>query len=379
MRKSSRAMRAAWREFFKSSGLSAQDEQELLARHDKEIIFLIPLLGPLFGLGVLSFSLWDLLIDPMHATLTVTIRFILVAIGALAYGRIRLNWNAALRCGFIYCTHVSALIISEYLLDGGFRYGFTSIAVCIFTVSVASMRTRDFLAILCLPTLLYVVLSLIKLPVLDFVNKLMMYVFSAGLAYIVMRAIHYFRERAFMLEKGLLQVARHDSMTGAWNRAYIVELAQREMAMARRYERPLAIAMIDIDHFKNVNDVYGHDIGDRVIKLLVDTCQINLREIDHFGRLGGEEFICVLPETDESEAMRCAERLRAAIEALELATPKGPVRFTASIGVAMLHPAHENNWNNFLKDADIALYQAKHAGRNRVVLAELPHPRMESV
>jgi diguanylate cyclase (GGDEF)-like protein len=139
--------------------------------------------------------------------------------------------------------------------------------------------------------------------------------------------------------------------------------------LAARHGRALALAMLDIDHFKEVNDTYGHDIGDKVLKRLTDTCSQNLRLIDHFGRIGGEEFVCIFPETDEAQAMLCAERLRQSVEAIKIDMPDGPLRFTVSIGVATLN-THHPDLDALLKDADRALYRAKRGGRNRVVLAE---------
>jgi diguanylate cyclase (GGDEF)-like protein len=104
----------------------------------------------------------------------------------------------------------------------------------------------------------------------------------------------------------------------------------------------------------------------------VKTCSGNLREIDHFGRIGGEEFACVLPETGAAEALVCAERLRRSVEAIRIETSQGQLQFTISVGVAVLDVTHAD-WNALLKEADNALYRAKRAGRNRVVLAT-PEP-----
>jgi diguanylate cyclase (GGDEF)-like protein len=199
-------------------------------------------------------------------------------------------------------------------------------------------------------------------------NSLIQYGFAVGLAFMLMLILRLFRQRAFLLEKKLLHASRHDSLTGAYSRGYLIELAEREIAYAKRHDHPLAVAMLDIDRFKQINDNYGHRIGDDVIKRLVATCKANLREIDHFGRIGGEEFVCVLPETDESEAMKCAERLRQSIESVRIDTQRGPLQFTVSIGIAMLSPKHMN-WNALLNDADIAMYGAKRDGRNRSVLS----------
>jgi diguanylate cyclase (GGDEF)-like protein len=157
-------------------------------------------------------------------------------------------------------------------------------------------------------------------------------------------------------------------LSGAFNRGYLNELAVREVARAKRHHRPLAVAMLDIDHFKRVNDTYGHAIGDTVIQRLVATCHRTQRRTDYFGRIGGEEFVCVMPETDADEALKCAERMRTSIEALRTDTQQGMVQFTVSIGVAVLDDTHAD-WPAVLAGADSALYRARETGRNRTVLA----------
>ncbi|HEY8025753.1 MAG TPA: GGDEF domain-containing protein [Burkholderiaceae bacterium] len=356
-------------EFFTPGELTAQENIDFCARHEEEMRRLLPVLGPLFGIAVVSFGIWDFLIDATHAELTFVLRIALVLIGAPAYFTTGLSWGTTWRCCHIYCTHVGAIILSEYLLKDGFSYGLTGIAVCMFAASAVTLRMRDFLTILLFPSVLFFSLCLASLHGRELVNNVMLYVFSAGVASVVMLTIRYFREKALSLEMHLLQISRHDSMTGAYNRAFVSELAEREFSLARRYDRPLAIAMIDIDHFKAVNDNFGHSVGDDAIKVLVNTCQDNLRAIDHFGRLGGEEFICILPETNNTDAVLCAERLRAAIAALKMDTPDGTLQFTVSIGVAVLRTDHRN-WDALLKDADSALYCAKREGRNRVVDAD---------
>lgn len=343
-------------------------ELELKQRHDDEVYRLLPLLGPMFGIALLLFSGWDYVIDPAHGWLTFFVRLALVATGSIAYLPTRLHWTPIQRCGFIYCTHSSAIIVSEFLLKNGFLYGLTGIAATVFLLSVVTLRVKNFLLILSAPTILFLVLSAIRLPLLEFINSVMLYIFSVVCAATVMLVIRDFRLKAYSLEKKLLQMSRHDSLTGAYNRGYLTELAEHEISLSKRHGRPFSIAMIDIDHFKAVNDTYGHAAGDLTIKSLVETCEKNLRVIDHFGRIGGEEFACLLPETSQADAMLCAERLRRSIEEMRIALPSGQLKITASIGVAVLNAGH-SGWDALLKDADTALYCAKRNGRNQVVLA----------
>lgn len=343
-------------------------ERELTGRHNAEMAQLLPVMGPLFGLAVLLFSFWDFMIDAEHARLALAVRIVLVAAGAAAYFPSRLHWTSIQRSGVIFCTHAGAIILAEFLLKDGFLYGLAGIVACTFTVPVATLRGQTFLLMLAAPTLLFIALSAISLTPLGFANNLMLYVFGLAISFVVLLTLRFLRQRAFLLEKELLHVSRHDSLTGACNRRYLNELAEREIALARRHGRALAVAMLDIDHFKDVNDTFGHDVGDRVLRTLVNACIDNLRMIDHIGRTGGEEFVCILPETGEAEALLCAERLRGAIEALRIDTPQGPLRFTVSIGIALLTAGHADS-SALLKDADTALYRAKREGRNQVVLA----------
>jgi diguanylate cyclase (GGDEF)-like protein len=191
-------------------------------------------------------------------------------------------------------------------------------------------------------------------------------IFAMSLAAGIMLVIRFLRQRAFLLERELTRITQHDSLTGIYNRRYLTELAEREVTLARRHRRELSVLMLDIDHFKRINDTYGHDIGDRVIRAVTEACLAGVRSIDHVGRIGGEEFVCVLPETDAVAAQACAERLRRTIENSRLPPPNHGITFTVSVGVAVLKPAHQN-WQALLKDADVALYRAKESGRNRVV------------
>jgi diguanylate cyclase (GGDEF)-like protein len=348
-------------------------ERELTGRHNAEMGQLLPVMGPLFGIAVLLFSFWDFMIDVERAWLALGVRIVLVMAGAAAYFPSRLHWTSTQRSGVIFCTHASAIILAEFLLKNGFLYGLAGIVACTFTVPVTTLRGQTFVLMLAAPTGLFIALSAISLTPLGFANNLMLYVFGVALSFVVLVTIRFFRQRAFLFEKELLHVSRHDSLTGACNRRYLHELAEREIALARRHGRALAVAMLDIDHFKDVNDTYGHDVGDRVLRDLVNACNDNLRMIDHIGRIGGEEFVCILPETGKAEALLCAERLRGTIEALRVDTPQGPLRFTVSIGVALLTSRHADA-SALLKDADTALYRAKHKGRNQVALAASSAP-----
>jgi diguanylate cyclase (GGDEF)-like protein len=171
------------------------------------------------------------------------------------------------------------------------------------------------------------------------------------------------------LARRLRELATIDGLTGAFNRRAFLRFADLELAAARRYRRPYTMMMIDADHFKKVNDVYGHDAGDAVLKALSATLRKQLRDVDLFGRLGGEEFAVALPQTPGEGARQVAERIRLALAALEVPAGRERLRFTVSIGVAAF-PDCGDDVGTLLKSADQALYAAKQGGRNRVIMAD---------
>jgi diguanylate cyclase (GGDEF)-like protein/PAS domain S-box-containing protein len=157
-----------------------------------------------------------------------------------------------------------------------------------------------------------------------------------------------------------------DDLTGLANRRYFLEQAESELTRTLRYDRELSILMIDLDHFKLVNDTYGHKVGDLVLQRLSELCRATLRDVDIVGRIGGEEFAVLLPETGSEQAMEAAERLRAALAAAHVTLNGGlPLRSTASFGVTTLREK-DTNIDTLLNQADQALYRAKNEGRNRV-------------
>lgn len=169
------------------------------------------------------------------------------------------------------------------------------------------------------------------------------------------------------LQQELERQAHLDYLTGLDNRGYFMRRAEIELGRAIRYGSPLSVLMMDVDNFKNINDTFGHMAGDEVLRKLADICRNTLREIDVVGRVGGEEFAVILPETKMQEAMDVAERLRVGMAAANVAAAGDlALNFTISIGVAALSSADENLFT-LLGNADKALYVAKQSGKNRVV------------
>jgi two-component system, cell cycle response regulator len=167
--------------------------------------------------------------------------------------------------------------------------------------------------------------------------------------------------------------ALYDVLTGLWNRRAILDALERELARARRGSLPVAVALVDLDHFKRVNDTYGHAAGDSVLKEAATRMAGTVRPYDPVGRYGGEEFLVILPGCDEAGAQRTMERVRTSIAAAPVVTPGGELRISCSIGVACasldIEVAPEllaRAQQDLLQRADEALYAAKRNGRNRV-------------
>ncbi|WP_431857069.1 GGDEF domain-containing response regulator [Azospirillum sp.] len=176
--------------------------------------------------------------------------------------------------------------------------------------------------------------------------------------------------RVVDMQRQLERLATTDSLTGALNRGRFMARAANEVMRALRYARPLSAIMLDIDHFKKVNDTHGHATGDEAIRSVVRVCRSLVRGADILGRLGGEEFAILLPETPPQGAVLLAERLRRALAVTEVRIPGGVgVTFTVSVGVSALKPGEESV-SALLARADEALYRAKNGGRNRVVCDE---------
>ncbi len=166
-------------------------------------------------------------------------------------------------------------------------------------------------------------------------------------------------------EEQLCRQARTDALTGVYSRRHFMELSEQMFLQHIRYGQPMSVMLLDADHFKRVNDVYGHPTGDDVLKTLAATAQRCLRASDVFGRIGGEEFAVTLPGTRIQGARVVAERMRVELSRCAVAAALGTVRFTVSIGVAELNE-RMLSFETLLKQADLALYQAKENGRNRV-------------
>lgn len=162
-------------------------------------------------------------------------------------------------------------------------------------------------------------------------------------------------------------ISETDALTGAYNMRAFNAIIERECALAARYNRFFSLLMIDSDNLKHVNDTHGHDAGDRLIKLIFASIRRGLRTTDVVARYGGDEFVCLLPETGAGAAVEAAERIRGRVAATPLDTGDDAVSTSVSIGIAA-YPEHGASFESVAKSADRALYAAKTQGRNRVAV-----------
>ena len=197
----------------------------------------------------------------------------------------------------------------------------------------------------------------------------------AGLTYIAvyptLASFAFMMMHADRVHADLQRLATTDSLTGALNRRALEQLATRALSEARRHRRPASVLMVDADHFKLVNDTYGHEAGDAVLRQLLERIQQTLRLEDAVGRIGGEEFVVLLPGTPLNEAIQVAERIRLLVSGQNFLHAADEIPLTISVGVAERGPG-EASFERLLRRADDAMYAAKSAGRNVVKAALSP-------
>jgi diguanylate cyclase (GGDEF)-like protein len=169
-------------------------------------------------------------------------------------------------------------------------------------------------------------------------------------------------------ENQLRELSRRDSLTGVYNRAYFIELAERELARTLRYGSGFSIAILDVDDFKQVNDTHGHLAGDKVLQTLSEICLRYMRQTDTIARFGGDEFVVLFPYADQQRALECMERIRGILAETPLTYAEGQICLTISVGLAAYDSSH-TELDMTLQQADKALYLAKTSGKNRTVVS----------
>lgn len=173
----------------------------------------------------------------------------------------------------------------------------------------------------------------------------------------------------FRTQQELRFQAQHDSLTRLWNRGAIMAFMEREIARSRRSTSQLGVLLLDIDHFKKVNDTYGHMVGDTVLQKVAERLSAGIRAYDWLGRYGGEEFIVLLANCNAETVQLCAERIREIVAAEPVNTLSGPLKITVSVGAALCPQDDAATPEESLQLADTALYRAKQNGRNRIEVA----------
>ena len=177
------------------------------------------------------------------------------------------------------------------------------------------------------------------------------------------------QEQLLQAREALRDQASHDALTGLWNHGTILAILRKEVARAARTQSPFAVAMIDVDRFKSINDTYGHPAGDAILREAARRLRAAMRTYDSLGRYGGDEFLVVVPGCDPEGSARFAESFRARIDRKSVETPEGMIPVTLSLGLVALDNLRDVKADALVRIADAALYRAKIAGRNRVALA----------
>lgn len=356
----------------------AQDEE--LAFESERLARSLPMVRAFLvvaALGTPLFGLWDRYVDPLVPPEAFLLR---LGFGGLAAVLLGLSCVAALKPWLFLLIPLTqwlgVMAVSVLLswLQDGFLYGLpglllTGTAMIAFA-PLYRIYVLSCLACLVLPNL---VMVLVGTPAKLVWNANVFLLSMFGLQLVFGWFLQRLSRQEFLLEKQLERLATRDGLTQLYNRRQFLVLLEAELGRCQRYGEPLSCAVLDLDHFKAVNDRYGHEVGDMVLMDFARRGESALREVDVFGRLGGEEFGVLLVNTALPQAVEALDRLREAVAASAVAAAGESLRYTVSIGVAELAPA-DGEVADLLRRADHALYRAKDGGRNRVVAAAPPSP-----
>ena len=320
-----------------------------------------------------GFTLWDYVVAPEQYWLLVPVRvlFCIVTLVLLvATYKARKQRHLLRHLTFLVVCYSLSLTWILSVVPNGWNIGLMGFAfplVALMTIPQARQMAATSFVILCLVN---GALWWLRAASVTLANVNFFLIGLSGMAYVLAFFFEVRERHLFELERHLEQLATVDALSEAWNRRHFTHLSEAELQRAFRYGRPVSLLLLDIDHFKKINDTLGHAVGDEAIRFLSSTCRQMLRQSDALGRLGGEEFGILLPETALKAALHFAERLRVQIAGalLPLDLQPEPLHFTTSIGVATAHP--DDTFDTLLHRADVALYEAKNTGRNRVVTLE---------
>ncbi len=326
------------------------------------------------ALLVLLFSGWDWFIDPVNWPRALVSRALGAAVimcsGLLQRYSGRPAW-APVIAKVRYLAAILAVSIALALLDRGFLIGVAGLIPVILSGCYIALDRRDLLRLNAVPMLaVAAVMYCAGLDRFTIINAAIFILLALAITMMAVRVFEASNRRAFALEHQLSHEARTDALTGLLNRRALQEIGDVELKRAVRSAATLSVILCDIDHFKPINDRHGHDAGDAVIRTVAEQLRSVVRETDSIGRWGGEEFLAILPDTAEVDAVILAERMRTIVQGATLPLP-AQTKITVSLGVADVLPQADapGQWDRVLKAADGALYRAKESGRNRVVAA----------
>ncbi len=326
---------------------------------------------------IVGLWIWDWAIDPSAAPDTLGLRLgmaacLLPCILALRSQRVRVKPFTLLLYGSVLATEVFWLAILRRL-DGGLVYGIGGYMYYVLGMLVIGLplRFRDNVLGLSLALLVPNLAAATDwLPGFSYAKYNALILPAGGLSLFIFWSFDRLYRRTFDYQRDIEQLAGEDALTGLANRRQFMAAGKQLLERVHRYGRPASLLVIDLDHFKSINDRYGHAAGDVALQATARLLRERQRGADLAARLGGEEFAMLLPETDLDGAAALAERLRAACEALRLEVPGGALtgmHVTMSIGAASCG-VDDKSLDDVLRRTDAALYRAKHGGRNRVEL-----------
>jgi diguanylate cyclase (GGDEF)-like protein len=364
------------------------------ARQNEQALSGTRVLMLMAAVALVMFGIWDYSIDPTTLTYTLPIRALGTAVILVLFSgtyhrqlRTRLSWF--LFGNTVTCTTIVAWVL--VIVPNGLMNGLPNF----FFVPLSFVFLPNYRAVALNCMVLMLIVNAFQLAYSsDQQAVINTNIFLSAMCAVtgVYAWVNEARNRQmFRLEVELERLATTDSLSGAFNRRHFTRCAEAEIARARRYGHSLSLLLLDIDYFKSINDNYGHQTGDIAIRAVADACRNALRQSDYFGRMGGEEFAILLPETTLEAAGHLAERLRANLEKMLVtaesnadsasdapsrASQENAVRtlsVTASIGVSTWH-GQEDSLEALLQRADNCLYNAKDLGRNKVVISQISLP-----
>lgn len=328
----------------------------------------------LLAFGVLGFNVWDRWLGPEVGNFTLAIRTaiaatILIAFAALRFGNPGLWAVRGIYLGVFAVGLWGTAYALSYLPDG-LLWGTAGLLIFPIGLAFFPLTSRLYVSCNLLGAAGVVWIAVAReVPWPHALNFLISYGFCFLIGTLALQVLIRQQWRLFLMQRKSAEEARTDALTGLWNRRFMADLGARQARSSRRPPQPFSVLMLDLDHFKSINDRFGHDAGDRVLSNSARVLGQSLRSVDFLGRWGGEEFLAILLDTDLTQAQRVAERCLSALANHPIDIGAQSLTVGLSIGVAQLGPGE--SFDSLIKRADVALYRAKADGRGRACLAEV--------